>query len=126
MNSLRLSAAGRVATPAWRSAPGWLLGSVMLAMLVFGAEPTAASSQVPETPSPAAELTIPEAPQEAAPERPGSAGWGMITDVQYVEAQGDVPASYTLTVRLRDGSLRTSNGRDGSRWQVGERILLIG
>ncbi|MEO8655357.1 MAG: hypothetical protein ABI409_14625, partial [Ramlibacter sp.] len=53
-------------------------------------------------------------------------GCGVVQSVRRLESAGGAPAAYELTVRLRDGSMRTSNVANTARWRVGDRIMLIG
>jgi hypothetical protein len=51
---------------------------------------------------------------------------GVIEAIDATEATDGRPAGWTLTVRMRDGSLRHSTGLLPGRWQVGESVQLIG
>ena len=51
---------------------------------------------------------------------------GVVESVRRLEPVGDLPASYEMNVRLRDGSIRTSNIANTARWRAGDRIMLIG
>ena len=51
---------------------------------------------------------------------------GVVESVRRLEPAGDMPASYECTVRLRDGSIRTSSIANTARWRAGDRIMLIG
>jgi hypothetical protein len=51
---------------------------------------------------------------------------GVVESVRLLERVGNLPASYEVNVRLRDGSLRTSNIANPARWRAGDRIMLIG
>lgn len=53
-------------------------------------------------------------------------GCGVVESVVLIERARGQPASYELTVRLRDGSRRTSNIAHLGRWRAGDRIMLIG
>ena len=68
-------------------------------------------------------------PVEAAVVReradPCSEGCGTVEAVRTIEAVGGEPASYEITLRLRDGTSHVS--RNGtSSWEVGDRVILIG
>jgi hypothetical protein len=56
----------------------------------------------------------------------GCPGCGFVESIQRYEAEGLVPAGYLFTVRMLDGSTRTSIDPTAGTWLVGERILLIG
>jgi hypothetical protein len=49
---------------------------------------------------------------------------GIVETVRALEVTGAAPVGYELTVRLRDGSRRTSS--DSGRWRVGDSIMLLG
>lgn len=51
---------------------------------------------------------------------------GRIESITRIEASTGVPASYVFAVRLPDGSLRHSSDPLPGRWQVGDRMQLLG
>lgn len=51
---------------------------------------------------------------------------GVVETIRRVEHGGSLPASFEFTVRLRDGSVRTSSTASASKWRSGDRIMLIG
>jgi len=53
-------------------------------------------------------------------------GCGVVESVRRLEPVGEQPAAYEFTVRLRDGSIRTSSSANTARWRAGDRIMLIG
>ena len=53
-------------------------------------------------------------------------GCGFVESIRHVEAVGLVPAAYEFTVRMRDGSVRTSSDSTAAKWLVGDRIILVG
>jgi hypothetical protein len=53
-------------------------------------------------------------------------GWGVVEAIRRVEHGGTVPASFEFTVRMRDGTTRTSSSATVSSWRSGDRIMLIG
>ena len=86
-----------------------------------------AMQQVPaEAPAP---VTVPLAmsPEVADPGgRTRCRGCGFVQSIRNIEAAGLVPASYEMTVRMRDGSVRTSSSASAGSWLVGDRIILVG
>jgi hypothetical protein len=64
-------------------------------------------------------------PAEARP-RAKCESCGVIETIRRLDAVGDSPAGYEFIVRLRDGSARVSRVATSSRWQAGDRIMLIG
>ena len=53
-------------------------------------------------------------------------GCGVVQSLRRLESVGGAPAAYEFTVRLRDGSFRTSSIANTAGWRVGDRIMLIG
>jgi len=51
---------------------------------------------------------------------------GTVQAVRRIEPGGGAPATFEFTVRLRDGSLRTSSNSTAGSWRAGDRIMLIG
>ena len=51
---------------------------------------------------------------------------GRVVDIRRIEATDTQPASYEFTVRMRDGTFYLSPAADVGRWQVGDRIMLLG
>jgi hypothetical protein len=52
--------------------------------------------------------------------------WGRVLDIRSIEAIGTEPASYEFTIRMHDGSLRTSPANAVGSWKVGDRIIVMG
>jgi hypothetical protein len=73
-------------------------------------------------------VAAPAAPEgeRRAGRRSHCSNCGIVQAVRPLEQAGNRTASYELTVRLRDGSMRTSNVANTARWRVGDRIMLIG
>lgn len=115
-------AASRLAALRWRSASAaWLLGSLGLALLVIGSQSVAAGDPTPELVAAPAATAL-----AAAPARRQCEECGVVTELRRVEADGKAPASYIFFVRMSDGSRRESSAPELGRWQVGDRIILIG
>lgn len=51
---------------------------------------------------------------------------GVVLGIRALELVAGTPASYEFTVRLHDGSLRTSTTVGKASWRVGDNILLVG
>jgi len=99
-----------------------LMAVALLGMLGSGsinAMPAAATAM---TDSGAVEATA--APAVLAVDR--CAGCGLVTAIRHIEAAGAVPAAYEFTVRMRDGSVRTSSDASAGAWMVGDRMILVG
>ncbi|MDP3762070.1 MAG: hypothetical protein Q8R01_16295 [Ramlibacter sp.] len=76
---------------------------------------------------PAEAAAVPAAAEEAAPRaRVRCTTCGVVEAIRRIEHGGGVPASFEFTVRLRDGSTRTSNTASAAGWRSGDRIMLIG
>ena len=73
-----------------------------------------------------------EAAPASSPEAPAANGrtrcprCGFVESIRRVEAAGLAPVAYEFTVRMRDGSLRTSSDSSVGRWLVGDRVILVG
>lgn len=67
-------------------------------------------------------------PAEVAPEPPRSRcpGCGVVEAIRPLSTVAGTPDSFEFTVRLRDGSLRTSTTQGQGSWRVGDRIILMG
>jgi hypothetical protein len=51
---------------------------------------------------------------------------GVVQAVRRIEHGGSTPASFEFTVRLRDGSTRTSTADSAAKWRSGDRVMFIG
>jgi hypothetical protein len=71
---------------------------------------------------------VPPLPAEVVPEPPRSRcpGCGVVAAIRPLSALAGVPAGFEFTVRLRDGTLRTSTTPGQGSWRVGDGIILIG
>ena len=50
---------------------------------------------------------------------------GVVESMRRVAVEGNSPALYEMTVRLRDGSRRVSRHVNPAQWRPGERIIVI-
>lgn len=73
-----------------------------------------------------------EPPQVAAPAaaaavrtRAKCEGCGVVESVREIVSDGQSPAVFELTVRLRDGSTRVTSVSNPAQWRPGERTILI-
>ena len=70
---------------------------------------------------------LPAAAEEPAPRaRSRCTTCGVVEAIRRIDHGGSTPASFEFTVRLRDGSTRTSTTASASNWRSGDRIMLIG
>jgi hypothetical protein len=51
---------------------------------------------------------------------------GVVEAIRRLEHGGIKPASFEFTVRMRDGTTRTSTSASAANWRSGDRIMLIG
>jgi hypothetical protein len=51
---------------------------------------------------------------------------GVVLGIRALDLVAGSPASYEFTVRLHDGSMRTSTTIGKASWRVGDPILLVG
>jgi len=67
-------------------------------------------------------------PEEEAPVRSRARCdiCGVVQAIHRIEAGSDAPASFEFTVRLRDGTIRTSRTASAAKWRSGDQIMLIG
>lgn len=100
--------------------PGLMVAAVLCVLgpaLATALQPAAGPLQV-AAPLPAA--VVPEPPRSRCP------GCGVVEAIRPLPPVGGVPAGFEFTVRLRDGSIRTSTTPSPTSWRVGDRIILIG
>ena len=78
-----------------------------------------------------AALNVPQAMAVAATsdakvrKHPHCAECGVIQAIRRVDAVDGHPPTYEITIRLRDGSLRTNSNASPGSWRTGDRIMLI-
>jgi hypothetical protein len=107
--------------------PPAVLQGVMAAAMLCALAPSAISAVQHARAD--AEVTAPAASSPGTPAAGARArclGCGFVQSIRHIEAAGLVPAAYELTVRMRDGSLRTSSHSSAGTWLVGDRIMLVG
>jgi hypothetical protein len=108
----------------WR----WLAIFISLAATcVLGIPATSAAPRAPSPPeaaalAPAAIATPAEKPRV----RRRCSTCGHLLAIRHIEATKTTPASFEFSIRMSDGSLRTSSAADAGSWKAGDRILLIG
>lgn len=103
----------------------------VLAALAFC---SVATASVPDTwlrgtqEVPAGSAVLEPAAQEAAAPRARVRcnTCGVVEAIRRIEHGGSTPASFEFTVRLRDGTIRTSTTASAASWRSGDRIMLIG
>ena len=100
-----------------------VMAAAVLCALAPGAINAMQDAQV-EVAVKAASASSPEASARGV--RTRCAGCGFVESIRHVEAAGLVPAAYEFTVRMRDGSVRTSSDSSAGKWLVGDRIILVG
>jgi hypothetical protein len=109
-----------------RSVPASLLGLAAVCLLVTAsaAAPLQRGHDVVEMGVGRAVPAV--AVPQAASGRVRCAGCGVVENIRRIEATALVPVSYEFTVRLRDGSSRTSSNATATSWRVGDGIMLRG
>jgi hypothetical protein len=93
---------------------------VLLPALVHAVHPAAWFAAPSRVAAPVPALDLPEPP------RARCSGCGVIESIRPLAPLEGEPAGFEFTVRLRDGSLRTSTSTGKASWRVGDRILLLG
>jgi hypothetical protein len=109
-----------------RTPPAVLQGAMAVALLC-----TLGSGSINAMPSAHVEAALPVAAASTvetpvAVERSRCPGCGQVASIRHVEATELLPAAYEFTVRMRDGSVRTSSDASAGKWLVGDRIILVG
>lgn len=108
-----------------RRIPAAALPGVMVAAMLFGLAPGAINAMQAE-PAVAFHAAPVEPATLALPvERSRCGGCGFVQSIRHMETSPGV-ASYEFTVRMNDGSLRTSHDTSVGTWIVGDRIILVG
>jgi hypothetical protein len=102
-----------------------LLGATAASLLCASAVWAGIALREPSLPE--LEPAIPTAaPVSAEHLRTRCEGCGFVEAIRVIDGADGQPATYGFTVRLRDGSSRTSITPDTGRWQVGDRIIVMG
>jgi len=104
--------------------PPAVVHGVMAAAMLCALAPGAIGAMQPAPATVVAPASSPDVPGPAL--RVRCAACGFVESIRHVQAAGLVPAAYELTVRMRDGSLRTSSDASAGKWLVGDRIMLVG
>jgi hypothetical protein len=129
-------------TLAWPGAraPGWsnfrqavrcvplavLHGIMAAAVLCVLGQAAAMALLAPSPPDLAAVHVQADAPSATQHRRARCEGCGTVEAIRAVDGVEDQPATYELTVRLKDGSIRTSISATAAQWRVGDRIIVMG
>jgi hypothetical protein len=50
---------------------------------------------------------------------------GIVQAIRRIDAVDGRPPTYEITIRLRNGSMRTNTNATPGNWQAGDRIMLI-
>lgn len=128
-----------IARPRFGYMPRTTLLALAVAVVVFGGVTMAYASVVESmeasqrVPSKRAPLALDEAPApvEAEPAKArrskGLCGTcGIVETIRRLDAVGDLPAAYEFTLRLRDGTTRTSSAASLGNWRAGDHVMVIG
>lgn len=101
--------------------------SLVAAALVFCSVATASVPDTLRRNAPAVPAEEAAAAPDAAPRaRARCANCGVVESIRRIEHGGGVPVSFEFTIRLRDGSTRTTTAASVAGWRSGDRIMLIG
>jgi hypothetical protein len=111
-----------------RAVPSFVLPGMMAAALLCVLLPAIAKALHPAAwfaaPQPVAVLPAPAETVDAT--RSHCERCGVVLGIRALDLVAGAPASYEFTVRLHDGSMRTSNSVGKASWRVGDNILLVG
>jgi hypothetical protein len=102
-----------------------LLLAVMAAAVLGAIGPGRINAAAPVTAVAAAETPV-NAVTVAVAAASRCGGCGFVQAIRHIEATASAPAAYEFTVRMRDGSVRTSSDANVGKWVVGDRIILVG
>ena len=109
-------------------APASWLAAILVScagvILIGAATVAVALVSLPGTP----DLPDPAAAPEDAQARPKTRchECGKIESMRMIAAAGDLPPTYEITVRMRDGSYRVNRDPTPADWRLGDRIKLVG
>lgn len=109
---------GRAAVPS-------VAAALLVLTVAFGLM-AAVDAMWPEEGPGAVEAIVQGVPMAQAGERSRCETCGRIESITRVEASASEPAAFVFAVRLPDGSLRLSSDPLPGRWQVGDRMQLLG
>ena len=105
--------------------PAVLHGLMAVAVLCVLAQSAAMTLLAPSLPDLApvdAQAAVPVAEHRRA----RCEGCGIVEAIRVIDGIDGHPATYEFTVRLKDNSVRTSVTATAARWQVGDRIIVMG
>lgn len=89
-----------------------------------------ASQRVPGERGPTAldQVPVPAAaePAKAGRSRGLCGTCGIVETIRQLDAVGDLPGAYEFTLRLRDGTTRTSSAASLGKWRTGDHVMVIG
>jgi hypothetical protein len=94
---------------------------------------TLAGAQAPETPPALQEAQDISAGTQNATGHAGAKArrhphcdeCGVIQNIRRIDAADGHAPTYEITIRLRDGSMRTSRNTSAGSWRAGDRLMLI-
>ena len=110
-----------------------LLGALAMTIVPIAAWPHGSSDFLDGISAPAqasetsaATLTVAQSGDGQARVKSKCDECGVIQSMRRVAAVGNSPATYEITVRLRDGTTRVNSDASPANWCPGERMILIG
>jgi hypothetical protein len=96
-----------------------------LATVLLGAASLVVVSVVGWLPDPAAAAAPLPAAASGTAAKAKCPACGFVESVRRVGARGDAPATYEITVRLRDGSTHVLTEATPANWRRGQRVVFI-
>lgn len=103
-----------------------------LAMVYMPASWLRAPVEAPDTsaaaqpPAETAMLALVAGPGASARTRTSCSTCGMVDHVRRIDNGEGVPATFEISIRMRDGSTRSSTHASADSWRSGDRIVFIG
>lgn len=87
---------------------------------------TLAPTAEAQPPAETAMLALVAGPDASARTRTSCGTCGMVEHVRRIDNGEGVPATFEISIRMRDGSTRASTHASADSWRSGDRIMLIG
>ena len=95
------------------------------ALLAAAVAWAALPAQAPESFEPAAAPSAAEVDDDRPATKARCDECGEIASVRHVASAGNLPSTYEITVRMRDGSVRVTSDPTPADWRTGDRIKYI-
>jgi hypothetical protein len=98
------------------------VGVILAAVSLSG---TIAIAKVSAAVEPTAAIVTAETKAAKARRRTRCEECGVVQAIRRIDAVDGLPPTFEITIRLRNGSIRTNTNATPGNWQPGDRIMLI-